>query len=183
VIAGICLFMSYWNLGVLAQKRRFAASPTSSAIACSPRLRRNAWSGSPALARWSAYTLLLEIDDITRFPTVRHFHSYCRLVTGSHNSGGKTHHKRSRDGNRYLKIAFHHAAIRAIKYFPEVKAKFQRWQRRKGKPIARALIAKDLATIVYSILSKCTPFNKQFHGHPVTTTKRCTWPRLANPPA
>ena len=35
-------------------------------------------------------------------------------------------------------IAFHHAAIRAIQYFPEVKAEFQRWQRRKGKPIARA---------------------------------------------
>ncbi len=127
--------------------------------------------------------MLLEIDDITRFPTVRNFDSYCRLVPESHNSGGKTHHKRSRDRNRYLKMAFHHAAIRAIQYLPEVKAEFQRWQRRKDKPTARALIAKALATIVYAILSKGTPFNKQFHGHPVTTTKRCTWPRLANPPA
>ena len=80
-------------------------------------------------------------------------------------------------------IAFHHAAIRAIQYVPEVKAEFQRWQRRKGKPIARALIAKELATIVYAMLSNGEPFNKQFHGHPVITTKRCTWPRLANPPA
>ncbi len=104
-------------------------------------------------------------------------------MPGSHNSGGKTHHKRSRDGNRYLKFAFHHAAIRAIQYLPEVKAEFQCWRRRKGKPIARGLIAKELATIVYAMLSKGEPFNKRFHGLSVTTTKRRTWPRLANPPA
>jgi transposase len=150
-------------------------------VLATPEAQRLVW--VPGIGKMVAYTLLLEIDDIARFPTVRHFHSYCGLVPGSHDSGGKTRHKRSRDGNRYLKIAFHHAAIRAIQYFPEVKAEFQRWQRRKGKPIARALIAKELATIVYAVLSKGEPFNKQFHGHPVVTTKRCTWPRLANPPA
>ena len=148
-------------------------------VLATPEAQRLVW--VPGIGKMVAYTLLLEIDDIARFPTVRHFHSYCRLVPGSHNSGGKTRHQRSRDGNRYLKIAFHHAAIRAIQYFPEVKAEFQRWPRRKGKPIARALIAKELATIVYAMLSTGEPFNKQFHGHVVTTTKRCTWPRLANP--
>ncbi len=137
----------------------------------------------PGIGKMVAYTLLLEIDDIARFPTVRHFHSYCRLVPGSHDSGGKARHQRSRDGNRYLKIAFHHAAIRAVQYFPEVKHEFLRWQRRHGKPLARALIAKELATIVYAILSKKEPFNRQFRGRPLTTTKRRTWPRLANPPA
>ena len=78
-------------------------------------------------------------------------------------------------------MAFHHATIRAIQYFPEVKAEFQRWQRRNGKPIARALVAQELATIVYAMLTKGEPYNKQFHGHAVITTKRCTWPRLANP--
>ncbi len=81
-----------------------------------------------------------------------------------------------------MKFAFHHAAIRAVQYCPEVKYEFLRWQRRKGKPIARALVAMELATIVYAILSKNEPFNKQFRGHTLTTTKRCTWPRLANPP-
>lgn len=27
----------------------------------------------------------------------------------------------SRDGNRYLKLAFSHAAIRAVEYFPDVR--------------------------------------------------------------
>ena len=91
--------------------------------------------------------------------------------------------RRLKGAHRYLKMAFHHAAIRAVQYFPEVKAEFQRWQQRKGKPIARAPIAKKLATIVFATLSKDEPFNKQFHGRAVTTTTRCTWPRLANPPA
>ncbi|MBK8246632.1 MAG: transposase [Gemmatimonadetes bacterium] len=68
---------------------------------------------------------------------------YCRLGPGSNDSGGKTRHKRSRDGNRYLKLALHHAAIRAVQYFPEVRAVYQAWVRRKGKAIARALVAKE----------------------------------------
>lgn len=91
--------------------------------------------------------------------------------------------QRSRDGNRYLKIAFHHAAVRAIQYFTEVRTVSQRLQRRKGKHIARALIAKELATIVYAILSKEEPFNGKFCGHVLTRAKRHTWPRLASPPA
>ena len=150
-------------------------------VLATPDAQRLVW--VPGVGRIVAYTLLLEIDDIHRFPSVRHFHSYCRLVPGSHDSGGKTRHKRSRDGNRYLKLAFHHAAIRAVQYFPEVNVEFLRWQRRKGKPIARALVAKEVATIVYAMLSKGEPFNKHFHGRAVVTTKRCTWPRLANPPA
>jgi transposase len=137
----------------------------------------------PGIGAIIAYTLVLEIDDIRRFPSVRHFHSYCRLVPGADNSGGKTHHKRSRDGNRYLKLAFHHAAVRAIQYVPEIKAEYQRWRRRKGKEIARALVAKELATIGYAVLSKGEPYNGTFHGHVLTTRKRQQWPRLASPPA
>ena len=137
----------------------------------------------PGVGAIIAYTFVLEIDDIHRFPTARHFHSYCRLVPGADNSGGKTRHKRSRDGNRYLKLAFHHAAVRAIQYVPEIKQEYQRWRRRKGKGIARALVAKELATIVYAVLKKGEAFNGTFKGHGLARTKRSQWPRLASPPA
>jgi transposase len=146
-----------------------------------PNAQRLVW--VPGIGKLVAYTLLLEIDDIRRFPTVRHFHSYCRLVPGAHDSGGKTRHKPSRDGNRYLKIAFHHAAIRAIQYFAEIRSEYQGHVRRKGKMIARARIAKELATIVYAMLSKEEAFNGKFAGHILTRTKRPQWPRLASPPA
>jgi transposase len=80
----------------------------------------------PGIGKLVAYTLVLEIDDIRRFPTVRHFHSYSRLVPGADNSAGKSRHKRSKEGNRYLKLAFHHAAVRAIQYFPETSPRFAR---------------------------------------------------------
>ena len=146
-----------------------------------PNAQRLVW--VPGVGKLVAYTLLLEIDDIQRFPSVRHFHSYCRLVPGAHDSGGKTRHKPSRDGNRYLKIAFHHAAIRAVQYFPEIRSEYQRQVRRKGIKIARARIAKALATIVYAMLSKEEAFNGTFCGHILTRVKRPKWPRLASPPA
>ncbi len=37
----------------------------------------------PGIGRLLAFTLYPEIDDIRRFPTVRHFWSYCRLVPGA----------------------------------------------------------------------------------------------------
>ena len=101
-----------------------------------PDAQRLVW--IPGIGPLVAYTLLLEIDDITRFPTVRQFHSYCRLVPGSADSAATRRHKRSRDGNGYLKLAFHHAAVRAAQYFPEIQAEYQRLVRRKGKAIARA---------------------------------------------
>ena len=145
-----------------------------------PDAQRLVW--VPGVGKLVAYTLALEIDDVRRFPTARHFHSYCRLVPGADNSGGKTRHKRSKDGNRYLKLAFHHAAVRAVQYFPEIQREYRRLARRKGKPIARALIAKELATIVYAMLTKGEPFNGTFRGHVLSRTKRPKWPRLASPP-
>ena len=150
-------------------------------VLATPAAQRLVW--VPGIGKMVADTLLLEIDDIRRFPSVRHFHSYGRLVPGSANSGGKTKHQRSRDGNRSLTMAVHFAAIRAIQYFAAIRTEFQRLQRRKGKPIARALIAKELATIVYAMLTKETAFTGKFRGHDRTRTKRCTWPRLASPPA
>jgi len=123
----------------------------------------------PGVGKIVAFTLALEIDDIARFPTARDFVSYCRLVPGAGNSGGKTRHKRTKDGNRYLKLAFSHAAVRAMQYFPEIRAFYHSMARRKPKPVARALVAKELARIVYFVLKKKEPFNNTFKGKPTIT--------------
>jgi transposase len=64
-----------------------------------------------------------------------------------------------------------------------VRAVHRRWRRRKGKLIARALVAKELATIVYAILSKEERFNGYFKGTKLAQLKPHVWPRRANPPA
>jgi len=118
----------------------------------------------PGIGKIGTFTLYLEIDGIARFSTVRSFFPYCRLVPGAKNSGGTSHHKRSKDGNRYLKLAFSHAAVRAIQYYPESKRWYERKRRAKGPMIARALVAKELARIVYYVL-KHDPVQRDAQGH------------------
>jgi transposase len=135
----------------------------------------------PGVGKLVAFTIILEVDGIERFPSARAFVSYCRLVPGAGNSGGKTRHKRTKDGNRYLKIAFSHAAVRAIQYYPEIKSYYQRLARRKPPVVARALVAKELARIVYFMLKKQEAFNGTFKGKPLSRTKQPKWPRLGSP--
>lgn len=146
-----------------------------------PAIQRLLW--IPGIGRILAFTLYLEIDDIHRFPTVKHFWSYCRLVPGAADSGGKHRHRPSKDGNRYLKLAFGHAAIRAVQYFPEVRQWFQRWKRKKPVRVARALVAKELAQSVYVVLKEGVDFDQQFKGTPLTKRKQASWPRRASPSA
>ena len=66
----------------------------------------------PGIGRIVAFTILLEVEGSARFPSARDFVPYCRLVPGAGNAGGKTRHKRTKAGNRYLKLAFSHASRR-----------------------------------------------------------------------
>ena len=146
-----------------------------------PAIQRLLW--IPGVGRIVAFTLALEIDAIQRFPTVRHFWSYCRLVPGAADSGGRHRHRASKDGNRYLKLAFSHATVRAIQYFPEIRQWYLRWKRKKPQRIARALVAKELAQSVYVVLHDHVEFNQQFKGTPLTRQKQARWPRRASPSA
>lgn len=143
---------------------------------CGPwRSSRTSTSSRPAATR--------KIDGVARFPTERQFFSYCRLVPGADNSGGRTRHRSgSKAGNRYLKLAFSHAAIRAVQYYPEIRAFFQAKARRKPLRIARTLVSLELARIVYHVLSKQEGFNGRFKDRPLSRRKSAKWPRRASPP-
>lgn len=137
----------------------------------------------PGIGRLGAFTLRLEVGDVSRFASARHFFSYCRLVPGASNSGGKTQHRRSKEGNRYLKATFSHSALRAIQYYPEIRAFYQAKLRRKNRFVARALVAKELARIAYYVLHDQVDFNGTFKGVPLTHLKQPQWPRRASPDA
>lgn len=84
------------------------------------------------------------------------------MVPVAANSGDRVRHKRSRDGNRYLKLAFSHAGVRAIQYYPEVRDWYRSKRRKKPEAVARALVAKEVARIVYHVLRKQEDFNGRF---------------------
>ena len=138
----------------------------------------------PGIGKINAFTIWTEVDGIARFPTEGQFLSYSRVVPGADNSGGRTRHRSgSKAGNRYLKLAFGHASVRAIQYYPVIKAFYQKQRRRKPVIIARAIVAAELARIVDQVLTKQEDFNGTFRGVPLLRTKTRQWPRLATPAA
>ena len=168
------------QLTLLGDQARRLAAELNPVLIPTPDVQRLLW--IPGIGRVVAFTIWREVDGIGRFPSARDFVSYCRLVPGAGNSGGKTRHKRMKDGNRYLKLAFSHAAVRAIQYFPEIRVFYHRLCRRKPPVVARAVVAKELARIVYYVLTKQEAFNGTFKGKPLSRTKQPKWPRLASPP-
>ena len=135
----------------------------------------------PGIGKMNAFTILLEIDDIKRFPDVKNFFSYCRLVPSARNSGGKSKQRSSKDGNKYLKIAFCDATIHAVQYYPVIRKYQNALLRKKNKQVAKTIIAKEIAEIVFYILKNKTNFNNKFKGVELQHKKSLQWPRVVNP--
>ncbi|MCW9065038.1 MAG: transposase, partial [Ignavibacteriaceae bacterium] len=135
----------------------------------------------PGIGKMNAFTILLEIDEINRFPDVKNFFSYCRLVPSARNSGGKTKQRSSKDGNKYLKIAFCDATIHAVQYYPVIRKYQNALLRKKNKQVAKTIIAKEIAEIVFYILKNKTNFNNKFKGVELQHKKSLQWPRVVNP--
>lgn len=135
----------------------------------------------PGIGKMNAFTILLEVDDINRFPDVKNFFSYCRLVPSARNSGGKSKQRSSKDGNKYLKVAFSDAAIHAVHYYPVIRKYHNSLLRKKNKQIAKTIIAKEIAEIVFHILKYKTNFNNKFKGVELQHKKSLQWPRVVSP--
>ncbi|MGD8782669.1 MAG: transposase [Ignavibacteria bacterium] len=113
---------------------------------------------------------------------IKTFFSYCRLVPSARNSGGKVKQKSSsKDGNKYLKIVFSDAAVHALQYYPVIKNYHNKKLRKKNKQVAKAIISKEIARIVYHVLKDKTQFNNKFKGIELKHKKSIQWPRIASP--
>ena len=109
-------------------------------------------------------TLLYEIGDIARFPTVKDFLSYCRLVKGTVASAGKLKGLRgAKLGNPYLRWAFGEAAIIAKRDPALIGPLYQRLAARMNgnKFKANTVLAIKLARAVYYMLKNHTVFDPQ----------------------
>jgi transposase len=135
----------------------------------------------PGMGKVGAWTILAEVGDINRFPTAKQFTSYCRLVPGSKDSGGNYRHKSgNKDGNKYLRMAFGQAAVSAYTHYKPVKKFYRKIKRRSGRQVARAVVAKELAKVVWHMLSKDQEY-KGFKGQPTRVASQTCWPQPINP--
>ena len=135
----------------------------------------------PGIGKMNAFTIHLETDDINRFAGVKNFFSYSRLTPSARNSGGKSKQRSSKDGNKYLKVAFSDAATHAVQYYPVIRKYHNSLLRRKGKQVAKTIIAKEIAEIVYHVLKNKSDFNNKFKGQELQHKKSLQWPRVVSP--
>src|SRR5213596_3459041 len=87
----------------------------------------------PGIGATLGATIIYEIGDIERFPTVKDFLSYCRLVKGTVASAGKIKGLRgAKLGNPYLRWAFGEAAVTAKRDHAVIGPLAQRLEARLG---------------------------------------------------
>jgi transposase len=118
------------------------------------------------IGRILALTILYEVGEISRFQSVRHFSSYCRLVPGVAQSGQVSRRGRaSKQGNAYLKSAFNQAAVVAVRSYPRIRSCYERHlQRHRGsarKLVAYNVIAHKLAQAVYIVLKQGVEYREE----------------------
>jgi transposase len=118
----------------------------------------------PGIGEHLGMTILYEIGDILRFPTVKDFLSYCRLVKGTVASAGKIKGLRgAKLGNPYLRWAFGESAVIAKRDHPIIGPLAQRLeaQMNGNKFKANTVLAIKLARAVYFMLKNKTVFDPE----------------------
>ena len=117
---------------------------------------------APGIGEHLGLTILHEIGDIARFPTVKNFLSYCRLVKGTVASAGQIKGLRgAKLGNPYLRWAFGEAAVIAKRDHALIGPLAQRLEARMNgnKFKANTVLAIKLARAVYYMLRSHTVFD------------------------
>ena len=114
----------------------------------------------PGVGKILALVLLYEIHDISRFPSVQDFASYCRLVKSKKESAGKVYGTSGgKIGNAHLKWAFSEAAVGFLRHNPQGQAYVAKLEKKHGKAKALTALAHKLARAVYHMLRRKEAFD------------------------
>ena len=116
----------------------------------------------PGIGENLGATIVYEIGDVQRFPSVKDFLSYCRLVKGTVASAGKLKGLRgAKLGNPYLRWAFGEAAVIAKRDHALIGPLAQRLEAKMNgnKFKANTVLAIKLARAVYFMLKNKTVFD------------------------
>jgi transposase len=116
----------------------------------------------PGIGKILALTILYEIHDIHRFPSVQDFASYSRLVKCAKESAGKRLGTGGgKIGNVHLKWAFSEAAVLFLRKNPKGQSLLKKLQRRHGKGKALSILAHKLGRATYHMLQRGTVFDME----------------------
>ena len=116
--------------------------------------------GIPGVGRRTAEILLAEIGtNMSRFPSAGHLASWAGMCPGHHESAGKQHDGKTRNGNPWLRSALIEAAAAAGKTKDTyLAAQYRRLLRRRGRNKAAVAVGHSLLVIIWHLLQHECPY-------------------------
>ena len=115
----------------------------------------------PGIGDILGLTIMLEVGDINRFPTVGDYSSYCRCVKSERVSNKKKKGEGNRkNGNKYLSWAYVEAANFAKRYYQEPQGFYQKKNAAKNGVVAIKALSNKLARASYHIMRDQVSYDK-----------------------
>lgn len=113
----------------------------------------------PGIGLVLSMTIMLETGDVSRFPKVGNFTSYCRKVPTRWTSNDKQKGRgNKKNGNKYLAWAFSEAAELARRFNEHARTFYNRKAAETNFMVAHAALAHKLARAAYFIMRDGTVF-------------------------
>jgi transposase len=107
----------------------------------------------PGIGNILGLTIMLEVGEINRFPTVSDYSSYCRCVKSERVSNKKKKGEGNRkNGNKYLAWAYVEAANFAKRYYPEFQSFYNRKKAKRNGIVAIKALSNKLARASYYVM-------------------------------
>jgi len=114
----------------------------------------------PGIGNILGLTIMLEVGDISRFPTVGRYSSYCRCVKSERVSNNKKKGEGNRkNGNKYLAWAYVEAANFANRFYPEVQSFYNSKKAKKNGVVAIKALSNKLARASYYVMRDQVPYD------------------------
>jgi len=107
----------------------------------------------PGIGKILALTIMLEVGDIHRFPTVGDYSSYCRCVKSIRTSAGKViGYGNRKNGNKYLSWAYIEAAHAARRFHETVRSFYEKKMAKTNRIVAIKALSHKLTRASYYVL-------------------------------
>jgi transposase len=107
----------------------------------------------PGIGKILALTIMLEVGNIRRFPTVGDYSSYCRCVKSIRTSAGKiTGYGNRKNGNKYLSWAYVEAAQFARRFHETVRSYYEKKMARTNRIVAIKALSHKLTRASYYVM-------------------------------
>ena len=115
----------------------------------------------PGIGNILGLTIMLEVGDIGRFPTVGDYSSYCRCVESKRVSNGKKKGENNkRNGNKYLAWAYVEAAQFARRYCVKAQSFYQSKEAKTKSVVAIKALSNKLSRASYYIMRDKVAFDE-----------------------